>query len=114
MKTLVVGADREGIRFIVYDGLAILVDQYELATATQRNERSLLEGGMQALGLSWSDIDAYVALTVPHSHTSVRVIQTLLSTSAWYYGRPFQAMSCDTIQLGAEVIIDQLRSALAG
>lgn len=114
MKTLIVGADREGVRMLIRDESKVLADQYYNAAAAHRNERAVVEVGLQSIGLTWSDIDAYGVLTVSHSHTSGRVIQALLSTSAWYYGRSFQTIACETIQLDASVIVDQLRSTLVG
>lgn len=110
MKTLVVGADREGLRILLFDKAQSIIDTQLNEPAAQRNERSLVEAQLQAVQESWSSIDQFVVLSVPHSHTSVRVITTIMRTSAWYFGRPLQILDCETLdQYNAVELIDYLR-----
>lgn len=110
MKTLVVGADREGLRILLFDKSQSIIDTLLNEPATQRNERSLVEMQLQTVQESWSSIDQFIVLSVPHSHTSVRVITTIMRTSAWYFGRPLQILNCETLdQFNTFELIDYLK-----
>ena len=112
MKTLIAGADRDGVRLLLIDQAQVLADEYIAARASHRNERAILEMALHTVGLTWSDIGAFVALTVPHSHTSVRVIRTIVHTTAWYYGKPFYAVDCEELQAEAAVLVERLKAVV--
>jgi tRNA A37 threonylcarbamoyladenosine modification protein TsaB len=98
MKTLVVGADRSDMRVILLDQEKVVADVYQNVSAIQRNERNIIESELKSTGLEWSVIDQFAVLRVPHSHTSVRVVTTILRTSSWYNGSPIQIVDCEDIK----------------
>jgi hypothetical protein len=106
MKVLAVGADREGVRILLFDRTQIIIDTQIRELAAQRNERTLIEAQLHTVHESWSSIDRFIVLSVPHSHTSVRVITTIVRTSAWYLGRPVHILDCETLD---QFSVDDLR-----
>ncbi len=97
MTTLLMGADRAGVRLALFRTGQPSIDQYVPGPAKERHERALLEQFMADHGSAWAAIDQFVSLAVPHSHTSVRVVATILKTSAWYYGKPYAVIATDEL-----------------
>lgn len=89
MTTLIGGADRDGLRLVLVQMDRAPIERILPQPARERHERELIEQFLADNTVSWEQIDRFVALSLPHSHTSVRVLSTILKTTAWYLGRPF-------------------------
>lgn len=114
MKSLVVGADRDGVRILLFNEVESIIDTQINGSAAQRNERGLIEAQLLKAHESWANIDQFVVLAVPHSHTSVRVITTIMRTSAWYLGRPLHILECETLdQFDESALKDYLKKISA-
>jgi hypothetical protein len=72
-----------------------VVDECIAAHAKERPEAELIDAWLRRQGVQWSSITRVGGLTVSHSHTSVRVMTTLLRTAAWYSGVPFTELPQD-------------------
>lgn len=72
----------------------------------QRNDHRLVNDFLASHALSWSEIDAFVLLQVPHSKTTIRVNAALLATAAWYDNHSMQVVSVDSLE---DIDIESLR-----
>ncbi len=98
MTALIAGADRDGVRVLVVADGTVQLDRYLPAPAKLRNERAVIGSVLHDAGSGWGAFDAYYTLAVPHSHTSVRVVSTILHTTAWYAGKPFTILPVDSLR----------------
>lgn len=94
MYKLIAGGDRSMLRLILAKPEGV-VDERIAAHAKERPEAELIDAWLQRQDVQWSSITRVGGLTVPHSHTSVRVMTTLLRTAAWYSGIPFTELPQD-------------------
>lgn len=112
MYELIVGGDRSMLRLILAkpEGVA---DECIAAHAKERPEAELIDAWLQRHGVQWSSITWVGGLTVPHSHTSVRVMTTLLRTAAWYFGVPFTELpqNASLTERSPADLLTQLNSA---
>ncbi len=100
MTVLVAGADRDAVRMLLVVAGVVQADETSRTPARSRNERLILDRFVRTHAGGWEAIDVHVAAELPHSHTSVRVLATILRTAAWYAGAPFRTAehaSLDTL-----------------
>lgn len=110
MISFVAGADRTGLRLVLLQDSNVISQEYIASSPIHRNERRIIEVFLESAHESWGGIDRFVVLQLPHSHTSVRVMRSLLSVAAWYYGQPMHSIACEQL---AQYPAEQLTSHLA-
>ncbi|MEK7184364.1 MAG: hypothetical protein AAB701_02490 [Patescibacteria group bacterium] len=92
MTTLVVGADGQGMRFVLVSSQAATIDTSIEAPASQRQEIRSLAAFLHQSKISLADIERFVSIELSHSRTSVRVIATLLKTTAWFLDKRYSVL----------------------
>lgn len=87
MTWFVLGADRTSLRLVLGRDESVLADEVIEVAAKDRAELVLIEDFLERHHLAWSALDRIGGLIVPHSHTSVRVLTTLLGVWSWWTDR---------------------------
>lgn len=97
MTGLAVGAGRDGLRAVlVRDGIPI--ERVVTQPVRERNDATIIDAFLLECGVTWSTIDRYLLLMLPHSKTTVRIMKTLVTTSGRYYDRPVGILPVDSLQ----------------
>lgn len=110
MTKFIAGGDRSRLRLILWkNGQSI--DETLLADAKERPELVLMTDWLTDHGIDWRDIEQFGVIVLPHSHTSVRVIKTLISAAAWFNGKSF--LEIPTAEL-ADLSADQIFVRISG
>ena len=87
MTILAAGATRDELHLLLLQGEE-MIEERESEPVINRNDLARLTRFLKSHRVSWSDLDAIVALQSSASKTTVRVLTTLLGTAAWFVDRP--------------------------
>lgn len=96
MTRVVLGADRSMVRVILEHNGQIHDELIQVA-ARDRSELDVIEPVLEQYKLQWSELQAVGVLSLPHSHTSVRITTTLAAVAGWLYGRPVVHIPVDDV-----------------
>lgn len=108
MTAVVVGADRDALQIMLFHSGKVTQHRDE-RTVQQRSDLETVEAFLAKEQLSWSAVQRFGLVVLPHGKTTVRVLKTILATTAWYYDRPLVEIPCERLD---ELGIDEARQLL--
>lgn len=82
---LIIGADAENLRIILKNKEAIKEEVFK-GNARDRAELAIISGFLESQNLTPQDIGQIAAIIHDQAKTSVRVIQVIVKTLAWFNG----------------------------
>lgn len=93
---LIIGADAQNLRIILKNADNIK-EEICVDDAKNRNELAIINDFLKSENIDKKQLSGIGVIIHPHNNTSVRVVQTIAKTFAWFLGIPLLEINSDEL-----------------